>query len=141
MVGAGRAASCIIAEHEVTVGAAQPRASSLSCPWILQRQLAALAPLIRPPGTFSRKREKGFFVTSCCAAWTALTAQREKGFCCHVLPRSLPGQPTPRGSGLSREPLVHRAPGHSSRLPPLLRSEEHTSALQSLMRISYAVFC
>src|SRR3546814_9379916 len=25
--------------------------------------------------------------------------------------------------------------------PPLLRSEEHTSELQSLMRISYAVFC
>src|SRR3546814_3938592 len=27
------------------------------------------------------------------------------------------------------------------RQPPLLRSEEHTSELQSLMRISYAVFC
>src|SRR3546814_3146218 len=26
-------------------------------------------------------------------------------------------------------------------LPPFLRSEEHTSELQSLMRISYAVFC
>src|SRR3546814_7590371 len=25
--------------------------------------------------------------------------------------------------------------------PPLIRSEEHTSELQSLMRISYAVFC
>src|SRR3546814_5781234 len=28
-----------------------------------------------------------------------------------------------------------------TRLPPLSRSEEHTSELQSLMRISYAVFC
>src|SRR3546814_9651569 len=28
-----------------------------------------------------------------------------------------------------------------SRTPALLRSEEHTSELQSLMRISYAVFC
>src|SRR3546814_4476396 len=27
------------------------------------------------------------------------------------------------------------------RLSPLVRSEEHTSELQSLMRISYAVFC
>src|SRR3546814_2063343 len=27
------------------------------------------------------------------------------------------------------------------RLLPLMRSEEHTSELQSLMRISYAVFC
>src|SRR3546814_2897001 len=37
-----------------------------------------------------------------------------------------------------------REPGHRIQaLPvqPLLRSEEHTSELQSLMRISYAVFC
>src|SRR3546814_1817889 len=31
-----------------------------------------------------------------------------------------------------------RAPGHAV---PQYRSEEHTSELQSLMRISYAVFC
>src|SRR3546814_8981333 len=40
--------------------------------------------------------------------------------------------------------VVHpaRFEGKSSRLKPLLqRSEEHTSELQSLMRISYAVFC
>src|SRR3546814_2952822 len=36
---------------------------------------------------------------------------------------------------------VHgREPGHLALLP-LGRSEEHTSELQSLMRISYAVFC
>src|SRR3546814_1733085 len=33
------------------------------------------------------------------------------------------------------------APGPDSRRPALYRSEEHTSELQSLMRISYAVFC
>src|SRR3546814_13380141 len=65
MVGAGRAAACIIAEHEVTVGAAQPRASSLSCPWILQSQLAALAPLLRPPGTFSRTPATAIGRASC----------------------------------------------------------------------------
>src|SRR3546814_6890984 len=33
-------------------------------------------------------------------------------------------------------------PGHSSHMPVnAVRSEEHTSELQSLMRISYAVFC
>src|SRR3546814_9241523 len=32
----------------------------------------------------------------------------------------------------------HRHPGHDARFG---RSEEHTSELQSLMRISYAVFC
>src|SRR3546814_2549055 len=38
--------------------------------------------------------------------------------------------------GMKRRPLVAKAMVHS---PP--RSEEHTSELQSLMRISYAVFC
>src|SRR3546814_861498 len=36
--------------------------------------------------------------------------------------------------------LVHR-PEIGDDLPQILRSEEHTSELQSLMRISYAVFC
>src|SRR3546814_2106802 len=31
--------------------------------------------------------------------------------------------------------------GHTFHLNPAIRSEEHTSELQSLMRISYAVFC
>src|SRR3546814_1847580 len=47
----------------------------------------------------------------------------------------------PDGVGL-REPGV--LPGHPRRdvlAGELLRSEEHTSELQSLMRISYAVFC
>src|SRR3546814_5992661 len=35
--------------------------------------------------------------------------------------------------------LVRRARG--AELPETFRSEEHTSELQSLMRISYAVFC
>src|SRR3546814_3086608 len=44
-------------------------------------------------------------------------------------------------------PMSASTPSHSSHNPPLLtgrngtRSEEHTSELQSLMRISYAVFC
>src|SRR3546814_10834454 len=39
-----------------------------------------------------------------------------------------------RFSNLARSASPRRAPG-------LTRSEEHTSELQSLMRISYAVFC
>src|SRR3546814_5841613 len=35
--------------------------------------------------------------------------------------------------------VLHGADGHEAR--QLRRSEEHTSELQSLMRISYAVFC
>src|SRR3546814_1110616 len=42
-------------------------------------------------------------------------------------------------------PARRRRPRHDARLIPAnhlrLRSEEHTSELQSLMRISYAVFC
>src|SRR3546814_10417351 len=43
------------------------------------------------------------------------------------------------GGGLS-DPLC-RARLRLAGRPQLLRSEEHTSELQSLMRISYAVFC
>src|SRR3546814_1117283 len=59
--------------------------------------------------------------------------------CDHAFPRS--GRPTttlgPRGV---RPPALQRrrTRNYSARA---LRSEEHTSELQSLMRISYAVFC
>src|SRR3546814_5407641 len=45
-----------------------------------------------------------------------------------------------RGTGSARFPAVKSEP-QWRRLLPLHRSEEHTSELQSLMRISYAVFC
>src|SRR3546814_7105790 len=50
---------------------------------------------------------------------------------------------TPISAGMNREakPMVENT---SPKLVPdhcLFRSEEHTSELQSLMRISYAVFC
>src|SRR3546814_7404417 len=41
----------------------------------------------------------------------------------------------------SRGALRLRRGGRSHAAPSPLRSEEHTSELQSLMRISYAVFC
>src|SRR3546814_5035564 len=45
-------------------------------------------------------------------------------------------------ASISRESLlVHRIVIGEGRDFPELRSEEHTSELQSLMRISYAVFC
>src|SRR3546814_3129517 len=43
------------------------------------------------------------------------------------------------GRGRSRRPLRLRRTRHFVHFCP--RSEEHTSELQSLMRISYAVFC
>src|SRR3546814_1683316 len=48
------------------------------------------------------------------------------------------------GKAMARLQLLHAAESLND-IPPLksvgLRSEEHTSELQSLMRISYAVFC
>src|SRR3546814_5547338 len=52
-----------------------------------------------------------------------------------------------RQLALSRQPRLRREQGlraavfAESALRPAGRSEEHTSELQSLMRISYAVFC
>src|SRR3546814_3989011 len=44
--------------------------------------------------------------------------------------------------GVGPESLCHPQPGTPpSPLPQAARSEEHTSELQSLMRISHAVFC
>src|SRR3546814_9479980 len=51
-------------------------------------------------------------------------------------------------SGENRQYHDHAGPdkmsvtsSHAADFPPVGRSEEHTSELQSLMRISYAVFC
>src|SRR3546814_7875803 len=58
---------------------------------------------------------------------------------------SIPAAPVARSTG-----YIRQVDGGSCALPPVVaqrgmggafRSEEHTSELQSLMRISYAVFC
>src|SRR3546814_1546963 len=49
-----------------------------------------------------------------------------------------------RGTRVGRRPPPHRRDrggGHRGGRHGAVRSEEHTSELQSLMRISYAVFC
>src|SRR3546814_8598277 len=46
-----------------------------------------------------------------------------------------------RGVGAARRHAGAAPPEMSDDRPPAARSEEHTSELQSLMRISYAVFC
>src|SRR3546814_7315619 len=57
--------------------------------------------------------------------------------------RRLPRHPR-RGAGpprRRRQPDRRDPPGSRRAVTPITRSEEHTSELQSLMRISYAVFC
>src|SRR3546814_3361051 len=49
------------------------------------------------------------------------------------------GDPNHRGEPIGSKEIDLVA--QNSRRPCRLRSEEHTSELQSLMRISYAVFC
>src|SRR3546814_4193827 len=65
-------------------------------------------------------------------------------------PRRLPLAPSRRATYRPPEAPLASAPSPGSPRrgplagvpsPALLRSEEHTSELQSLMRISYAVFC
>src|SRR3546814_5043258 len=83
-----------------------------------------------------------------------------------TLCRSRTGRRRPRGGGARRHARAHRVRVDADRRPPraarpvsagrlalrggllpddadalVARSEEHTSELQSLMRISYAVFC
>src|SRR3546814_18385074 len=48
---------------------------------------------------------------------------------------------TRRGLALGHHDMVGAAPHQVRDLLVRMRSEEHTSELQSLMRISYAVFC
>src|SRR3546814_5716568 len=64
--------------------------------------------------------------------------------------RGFPGAAEPREAGLAedlRQPGLaglraeHQAAAVGDRVRAADRSEEHTSELQSLMRISYAVFC
>src|SRR5881396_3728720 len=49
--------------------------------------------------------------------------------------------PICRRGGSGRSTASDRPPGRASRRPDGPRSEEHTSELQSLRTISYAVFC
>src|SRR3546814_5283981 len=62
------------------------------------------------------------------------SSSRCPGCCAATLPGHRASIPPLK---LSRRLLDHR---HCSNIPTF-RSEEHTSELQSLMRISYAVFC
>src|SRR3546814_4746371 len=56
--------------------------------------------------------------------------------------RERPGMTRPASATLASPPVAGRRPPPTPPKPPRTgRSEEHTSELQSLMRISYAVFC
>src|SRR3546814_1869048 len=67
----------------------------------------------------------------CAAEVTFGTRRRERAKLALILRCGDPGPP----------PCHSAAQGAGGPPPPGRRSEEHTSELQSLMRISYAVFC
>src|SRR3546814_9521287 len=56
-------------------------------------------------------------------------------------PRGFAPVPNVPGAGMALHPLTWRVDRFSGVREGRNRSEEHTSELQSLMRISYAVFC
>src|SRR3546814_8186376 len=72
---------------------------------------------------------------------------REQGPRCNPVRCGASGAGAARGSGRGADGKGDRGPARQEGgvrpqvLPRLCRSEEHTSELQSLMRISYAVFC
>src|SRR3546814_8903280 len=73
-------------------------------------------------------------------AWVALPDEREEtdpGFW-HYPSQALP---VFDGDGIAGRLIAGRLAGVESPVKVDSRSEEHTSELQSLMRISYAVFC
>src|SRR3546814_3398448 len=64
--------------------------------------------------------------------------------CSSDLTRAVPASPRGLPCACCAAPLHHHRRRYTRPIRPdsgLLRSEEHTSELQSLMRISYAVFC
>src|SRR3546814_1635297 len=74
------------------------------------------------------------------ATWSRRTSQTTS-----PLPVRATERVPPTGPGRPRRPvravLIRRSGRTTPSLQADLRSEEHTSELQSLMRISYAVFC
>src|SRR3546814_10066616 len=57
-----------------------------------------------------------------------------------VHPKSAEPEPEWR-NGITRAVMTVKFPVRSVLAEPVIRSAEHTSELQSLMRLSYAVFC
>src|SRR3546814_4132358 len=108
--------------------------------------------LSRPPGSWRNLTDGGRFVTVERIFLTSRQRFRDKQVHCRILHRNndLQGQKGLRkyvracrgGHEVFKEHGGHasrRQESGACRADP--RSEEHTSELQSLMRISYAVFC
>src|SRR3546814_8404126 len=72
----------------------------------------------------------------CRCRWSRSCSSPLQQDCSTVLPRSPGAFPSSRACCSSPS-----APGRSGSASSQPKSEEHTSVLQSLMRISYAVFC
>src|SRR3546814_3230106 len=78
-----------------------------------------------------------YFMDTSSAAAECVTLQAAAGFVVHLFPTgqgNVIGNPIEPVIKLTANPRTAREMGEH-------RSEEHTSELQSLMRISYAVFC
>src|SRR3546814_3781320 len=77
--------------------------------------------------------------------YTTLFRSPRPNWPCARIPRKNERKPAATGVGLPKGDTTGQSTALSGargkRREPHLRSEEHTSELQSLMRISYAVFC
>src|SRR3546814_5188951 len=85
---------------------------------------------------FPTRRSSDLAALRPCAAFLLMSP-------CAPIPR-LPAMVNPMLATLAGQPALQAPAGGvrpEDRPPGIARSEEHTSELQSLMRISYAVFC
>src|SRR3546814_4407467 len=86
------------------------------------------------PRSLGAKRSATTVVSAACIELSAITAPTQKRVIAHRL--VICGT-----ANRQRPPTSDPVTIHGVRRPQRVRSEEHTSELQSLMRISYAVFC
>src|SRR3546814_7819225 len=91
-----------------------------------------------PKGSRSAKENPGAWAPGRLVETGSVRLRRARRTSCgfdvpHTVPLAAAPHQASRGSSPSGQGLPQRAGGN--------RSEEHTSELQSLMRISYAVFC
>src|SRR3546814_3020067 len=70
---------------------------------------------------------------------SARDALRRADVACYDAKRA--GRNAVRVDGMATSPVIVRFEPRAERTSRRMRSEEHTSELQSLLRISYAVFC
>src|SRR3546814_10124534 len=115
-----------------------------------ERQRGRAAPVHFSGGQTGARRDAGVqapgvaAICACVDTLTTVSCRLSPSRSCQLMVWPIDSPISAAPIGLTTEKrcrLGSASPGHTSSIVRVLRSEEHTSELQSLMRISYAVFC